>query len=1303
MTSPSAPSRFDLESLLQEVSLIDARSLQRRLRKARTPQALTAIAKDIDRARSLVAARDGAIGEISYPDELPVSAYREEIADAIRDNQVVIIAGETGSGKTTQIPKICLELGRGRRGLIGHTQPRRLAARTVAERIAHELGQPVGQTVGYAIRFDDTVARRTAVKLMTDGILLAEMQHDRFFNAYDTIIIDEAHERSLNIDFLLGYIKKLLPQRPDLKVIITSATIDPERFAHHFCSADGTPAPIIEVSGRTYPVEVRYRPLEEERNGKTYAVDPLDGLTAALEELMKEGPGDILCFFPSERDIRDAMEVIGAKKWRGVEVTPLFGRLSNQEQHRVFSPHRGRRIVLATNIAETSLTVPGIHYVIDTGTARISRYSTRTKVQRLPIEEISQASANQRSGRCGRIAEGIAIRLYSEEDFLSRPEFTDPEILRTNLASVILRMASLRLGAVEDFPFVEAPEPRAVRDGISLLLELGAITQRPSNGLPRLTAIGRDLARIPVDPRLARMLVEAHRLGCLAPTIVIVAALSLQDIRERPLDYQAQADQLHARFKDKHSDFLSYLKLWEYLSTQRAELSGNAYRKKLKKEFLHFMRSREWQDLVRQLRDVCKQLSWQMGAEDTSQTHPDLLHRALLSGLLMNIGARDGNKKEYRGTRGSRFAIFPGSSLAKRPPEFVMAAELVETSRLWARDVAEIDPSWVEKLGGDAVKYQYSEPFWSRSQSAVLVHRSATYYGVPIIFDRTIGYQKVDPEAARDLFIRHALVDGDWDAHHKFLEHNAQALDQASRVEDKARRRGIIADEDALTEFYDARIPQTITTAAAFNTWWKKQRHRNAELLNFDPQALIAPSETGVDEHQFPDSWPYGDSALDLRYVFSPGDPADGVSVLIPVPMLADVSESEFHWLVPGMREELVTELLRTLPKGLRRSVVPVPDFAARITPLLDVNQPDITVALANALREAGVAGIDATDFRPAAVPPHLRMTYAAVDKAGKIIDSDKDLSALRQRQARHIASSVHKLSTATTEASASEWTADTLGTIAQEVTTDVDGHPVTAYPALVVSGDSVAVRVMPTRAAADAAMLTATLTLLLQRTKLSAPQMVKGLPLQQRVSVENYPHGGASGLVEEVRVGAVRDALVRHGGPVRDPDAFAALAKTVIPEVAPQVRRDIVTLAPALAQYHKLTAELEQWEGPAIDDMNRQLEFLLPPKAVIVHGMGHLKHLSRYLTAMEIRLQDMASNPDRDAQRQDEIADVEQALDQVLARKTPATAKTTAVKDIRWMIQELRVSLFAQRLGTARPVSRKRVLNAIDKVARHR
>ncbi|QGU07600.1 ATP-dependent RNA helicase HrpB [Corynebacterium occultum] len=1297
--SPESRSKPELLELLDGVSLSDERNFRRRLQKARAPKALSAIGREIDTARDRVALRDAAVPEITFPESLPVSARRDDIAEAIRDNQVVVIAGETGSGKTTQIPKICLELGRGRRGFIGHTQPRRLAARTVAERIADELGQGIGESIGYAIRFDDRVSSTTAVKLMTDGILLAEMQRDRFLNAYDTIIIDEAHERSLNIDFLLGYLRQLLPKRPDLKVIITSATIDPERFAEHFADTEGNPAPIIEVSGRTYPVEIRYRPLQFEAAGKLIDQDPLDGLCEAIEELMKEGKGDILCFFPGERDIRDAMEAIEGRRWRGVQVAPLFGRLSNQEQHRVFSPHSGRRIVLATNIAETSLTVPGIHYVIDTGTARISRYSVRTKVQRLPIEEISQASANQRSGRSGRVADGIAIRLYSEENFNSRPEFTDPEILRTNLASVILQMASLNLGDINEFPFVEPPEQRAIRDGLLLLHELGAIEQKENHGQPVLTPVGRDLARIPVDPRMARMLVESQRLGVLHEVIVIVAAMTIQDVRERPLEFQAQADQAHARFKDTSSDFMSFLKLWDYILTQRDDMSGNAFRKQMKKEFLHYMRIREWRDLARQLREVSRQLGWSAPDEVVGERDPDAIHRSLLAGLLSQIGVRKGDTREFQGARGTTFMVFPGSSLAKKPPQFLMAAELVETSRLWARDVAKIEPVWVEKLASDLLKHQYSEPHWSAKRTAAMAYQRSTLYGVTIIADRLVPYHQVDPEAARDLFIRHALVEGDWNTHHKFFHENKDKLENAAEIEERLRRRGIVADEDTLFDFYDTRIPADVTTGGYFDSWWKKESRQNPNLLDFDPAALIGGDAEDATEEAFPDTWRKGDIDYPLSYRFEPGHPQDGVTVEIPVPMLAGMDTEGFDWLVPGLREELLTELIRSLPKALRRTVVPAPEFASRALPVLRPYLSPVTEQLATALRGLGGTGINTEDFRPTTLPPHLRMTYAAVDKRGKITDTDKNLAALRERRAGQIRSSLSKASRQAETASAKEWTQDSLGVLAPEVTTKIDGHEVTTYPSLVATPEGVAVKVMPTKAQADASMMTATLTLLMREISVNPRQMTKGLSLQQRVAVDNYPHGGPDGLVEDARIAAIRDGMLRHGGPVRDPERFQQLKGKVAPEVPGEVRRTIVALAPGLVNYANLRQELQEWTGEAIEDMKAQLSFLLPPQAISVHGVSHLRHLPRYLQAMQIRLEEMPRDPDKDADRQDIIDGINDYLNRKLQKLPRGREKMRDVKDIRWLIEELRVSLFAQRLGTAQPVSERRIQKAIDKL----
>lgn len=1308
-TAEAVKLRGTLGEKLAQVAIADEHVFRRRLAKARTPEAFDAIAEDMERATDVVEKRNALIPDISYPDSLPVSARRDDIAEAIASHQVVIIAGETGSGKTTQIPKICLEIGRGRRGLIGHTQPRRLAARTVAERIASELGQDIGESVGYAIRFDDKVKPLTAVKLMTDGILLAEMQRDRYLNAYDTIIIDEAHERSLNIDFLLGYLKQLLAKRPDLKVIITSATIDPERFARHFADASGNPAPIIEVSGRTYPVEILYRPLLQQHGDKLIDIDPIDGLISAIDELMGYGEGDILCFFPGESDIRDAREALEGKKWRDVEVVPLYGRLSNQEQHKVFQPHQGRRIVLATNIAETSLTVPGIHFVVDLGTARISRYSTRTKVQRLPIEPISQASANQRSGRCGRVADGIAIRLYSEEDFDARPEFTDPEILRTNLASVILQMAALKLGNIEDFPFVQAPDTRAIRDGLLLLNELGALhPQKSKSQVPKLTAIGKSIARIPVDPRMARMLVEAHKKDCLPEVIIIVAALTIQDVRERPLEHQAQADQMHARFKDKNSDFVSLLLLWQYITQLRATNSGNAFRRQMQAEFLHYMRIREWFDLVRQLHNVIDQLGWERlgaAAADNVISSPladiagvsDAVHQSLLAGLLSHIGIRNEQTRDYAGCRNTSFKIFPGSALAKAKPEYIMAAELVETSQLWARGVAQIQPGWVEHLAAGLLKHQYSAPYWSSKRATAMVEQSSTLYGVPIITGRTIPLHRIDAPAAREMFLKHALVEGEWNTRHRFYDHNNDLLQTARGLEDRARRRDIVVDEETLFAFYDTKIPADVTSGPSFDKWWKATYRTQPELLNFDPAALVSAEAEKVTEVEFPDIWAYGSLTFELSYQFMPGSAADGVTVHIPIPLLAGTKPEGFEWLVPGMREELVTELIKTLPKPLRRSVVPAPDFARLALPLLSPDKPGgLAQQLADALRSIGGSGISASDFKFHTLPPHLRITFAAVDKRGKVIDSDKNLAELKNRRAGQIKSSVSQVSKGIEQAATAEWTEQTLGTIAEEIVTSVDGQKVTAYPSLVATSDGVAVKVLGTKAEADASMLTATLTLLLRRITLNTRKMLNGLSLQQRVAIENYPHGGAAGLVNDARVAAIRDELLKLGGPVRTPAAFDALAEQIAPQIPTVVRQTIVTLAPALVQYLSIQHELDKWEGPAIDDISRQLAFLLPANALAIHGMARLKHLARYVQAMATRLDDMSVNPDRDADRQEIINGLEEQLHTRLAGLPPGSAKTTEVKNIYWLLQELRVSLFDQRLGTAEKVSESKIAKKI-------
>lgn len=1290
---------------------------------------------------------------------------------AISENQVVIIAGETGSGKTTQIPKMCLELGRGRTQLIGHTQPRRIAARSVAERIGEELESARGEggpLVGYKIRFDDNISNSTAIKLMTDGVLLNEIQRDRLLRDYDTLIIDEAHERSLNIDFLLGYLKQLLPRRPDLKLIITSATINPEAFAEHFSDVQGNAAPIIEVSGRTFPVEVRYRPLVQtqvnEKTGEILEreIDPLDGLVAACKELIRNGPGDILCFFSGEREIRDAADALnaefGAKNKHGgnIDVLPLFGRLSNAEQHRVFSTDGNRRIVLATNIAETSLTVPGIHYVVDTGYARISRYSHRTKVQRLPVEEISQASATQRSGRCGRIADGVAIRLYSEENFEARPEFTDPEILRTHLASVILSMTALGLGDISQFPFLQAPDNKSVRDGVALLHELGALElASDKNGEQQLTNIGRDMARIPTDPRLARMLEAAHQNDVMEQVAVIVASLSIQDVRERPMEHQGKADQMHARFA-ANSDFISVLKLWNYLQHNRRELSGNQFRKLCQNEFIHYMRSREWMDLVRQLLTVIQDLSWSVPNIqhvrdmdfDEENIREDAVHQSILTGLLTNIGMREGNSKQFTGARNSHFVIHPSSQLSKKPPQWIMAAELVETSQVFARTNGPIDPAWVERIAPHMTKVVHSEPHWSSSKGAAMVHEKVLMLGLPLVADRTAYLGKTDKPLARELFIRHALVEGDWSTRHHFFHDNQEMLNEASQLEDKARRRGIIVDDDALFRFYDARVPSNVTSARHFDSWWKKARHKTPDLLSFSADALIDSAEGATAANEFPDVWNQGTLEFELEYVFQPGDPRDGITMRVPLPLLATVDAEATKWLVSGLRGELCVALIKSLPKPLRRTVVPATDFAEHALKRMTPFDGAIDQALADALRSLGGSGISSDDFDWSKVPAHLRMNVAAVDRRGKVVDQDRDVTALQERLTSQVTTAIsqaaarnlnavqsdphpsdaaaHKkgrkgstrghgknaaggegknpvsggATTGGVLARASAWTSESLGTVPETVETIVDGQPVVAYPAVVASSDGVVLRAFPTRESAAAQQFKTVLNLAVNAVNVAKGPMLKGLPLRQRVALENFPHGGFDVLLQDLVTVSCKQIVQEHGAVIRDPDRCAEVVEAARKNGATTVRRSVVEVAPAVLAVADMAEELKEWSGEPIAAMKKQLDFYLGNHAVARHGVAQLKHVPRYVAAMKARLELMETDPDKEEILDEQVRETESYLAKTIGRLPQARSASPQIKDVQWMIEELRVSLFAQHLGTVRSVSVQRIKKALDKIS---
>ncbi len=1280
--------------------------------------------------------------DLNYPEHLPVVERREEIAEAIRDHQVVVVAGETGSGKTTQLPKICLELGRGRRGRIGHTQPRRIAARSVAERIAEETGTPLGGLVGYQVRFSDHSGEDTRVKVMTDGILLNEMQRDRDLRRYDTIIIDEAHERSLNIDFILGYLRQLLPRRPDLKVVITSATIDPARFAEHFATP-GSPVPVIEVSGRTYPVEVRYRPLVDPDAGEDAEErDQVTGICAAVEELWTESAphaqasADILVFLSGEREIRDTADALASMNLPGTEVLPLFGRLSAAEQHRVFAGHRGRRIVLATNVAETSLTVPGIRYVVDTGTARISRYSQRTKVQRLPIEPISQASAKQRAGRCGRLADGVCIRLYSEADHDSRPEFTDPEIQRTNLASVILQMTSLGLGDIDRFPFVDPPDPRQVTDGVRLLEELHAFETGEQHakrqggrrgGRPprrgggsgrrsgrRLTRYGKSMARLPVDPRLGRMLLEADQLGCVREVLVIVAALSIQDPRERPLDTQAQADQSHARFRDESSDFAGYLNLWRYLKRRQKELSGSAFRRACKSEYLHYLRVREWQDLHTQLRRACKEQGIDVrqatGAPD-AEPDWDRVHQALLSGLLSHVGARDEARRDYLGARGARFSIQPGSTLHRRQPAFVMSGELVETTRLWARTNARIDPLWAERLGEHLVKRSHSEPRWSRKQGAAVATERVTLYGVPLVAGRTVQYARIAPEEARELFIRHALVEGDWETHHAFFADNAALLRRVAELEERARRRDILVGDDELFAFYDARVPGDVVSARHFDRWWKRARRETPDLLTFTEDLLVRDEAGGVSAEDHPRTWRQGDLELDVTYQFEPGSAADGVTVHVPVSVLNRIRADGFDWQVPGLRGDLVTALLRSLPKVTRRHFVPVPNHAAAaLADVPDTGEPasgagtrPLTDALADVLHARTGVRVPPEEWDVERVPDHLRITFSVEDDRGRVLGSGKDLEALQERLAGQVRRQMSRAGSAIERTGLTSWT---VGELPRTFTAESGGQRITGYPALVDEGTSVSLRVLPDQGQAEAATRRGVRRLLLLGTTPPWKRVLARLDNAQRLALGSNPHGSVPALLEDCLEAAVDDVVAeRAGGEVRDEAAFAEALSAVRTLAATRVLQVVTAVEPVLGRAGEVRARLDALTSPALTatvaDVRAQLDTLVRPGFVADTGLRRLPDLERYLRAMLVRLDRAAESPSREARLQASVDEVEAAYADLLDDLPAGRRDATEVREVGWLIEELRVQLFAQRLGTAVPVSAKRALKAVAAVER--
>lgn len=1273
---------------------------------------------------------------ITYPGDLPVSQRRDDIQAAIRENQVVVIAGETGSGKTTQIPKMLLELGYGGRGkLIGHTQPRRIAARSVAQRIASELGEKLGEgTVGYQVRFTKETSRGARLKLMTDGILLAEIGRDRLLKRYDAIIIDEAHERSLTIDVILGYLRQILPKRPDLKVIITSATIDPERFAEHFArrlpSGELEPAPVLEVSGRTYPVEIRYRPLvlepdveddDELEDIHSVERDLTEAITDAVDELAAEGPGDMLVFLPGEREIREISESLTAHLSRGtkgrtalpVEVLPLFGRLSAADQQKIFSPPPAgtyRRIILSTNVAETSLTVPGITYVIDSGLARISRYSQRTKVQRLPIEPISQASANQRSGRSGRTAPGIAIRLYSQEDYEARPEFTEPEILRTSLASVVLLMTSLGLGDVESFPFVEPPAIRAITDGVRLLEELGAIEDAPREpGGRRLTRVGRTLARFPLDPRMARMLIEAHRLGALREVLIIVAALEIQDPRERPLGQEQQAKEKHKRFEDETSDFLSYLNLWEHLQARRDALSGSAFRREVRAEFLHYLRIREWWDLHSQLRDMAKDVG--LSRNDTP-AGPEAIHQALLAGLLSHVGLYEDRSREYSGARGARFAIWPGSALAKRKPDYVMVAELVETSRLWGRTAARIDPAWAEEVGAHVVKRSHSAPHWSSKRAGAMAHEKVTLYGVPIVADRVVGYGRIDPAAARDIFIQHALIEGDWRTRHHFFRDNRALISRLEELEAKTRRRDLLVTDEQLFRFYDERIPATVVSGAHFDSWWKKQRHETPELLTLTEDDLLDPdADVAQVARDFPDAWVQGDITLPLSYSFGEvgAKGADGVTATIPLAVLNRVEPRGFDWLVPGMRHELITELIRSLPKPIRRHLVPAPERAKAVAATLHEDDPDAGEPFVEAVADELVAlpsvpedlPLYGSEFDLAKLPGHLRMHFRVVDAKGRQIGSGDSLPELKSRLKQRVDASV---SSRADDLARTDLRSFPEAGVPRVHESTVGGLKVTGYPALVArrGQDGTVGRIdLAVLATADEQALAhreGLMALIDRELGTDLGGVLNALPNPTKLAVAGSDYPSTAALLADASLAAT--AHLVGTGTARTRAEHEALLETVRArhdELAAQAVKDATG---ALAVHARLHKEVSRASSLAILNtltaIREHAASLLGNGFISRTGLDHLGDLRRYLEADLIRLDKLQENPRRDDQLAWQVEDITRYWQGVRGKLSARRLAEPDAQEIPWMIEEYRVSLFAQTLGTKYTVSDKRIRKAI-------
>jgi ATP-dependent helicase HrpA len=1297
-----APDLRHLQSQLGETMLRERHRLRMSLsrlqdaaRRGRAdPAALASLAAQIESSAGRRRARLAALPPLSYPEELPVSERRDEIARAIAAHQVVIVCGETGSGKTTQLPKICLELERGVAGMIAHTQPRRIAARTVAARIAQELRSPLGQHIGFRVRFSDRVSENNFVRVMTDGILLAETQTDRFLNAYDTIIIDEAHERSLNIDFLLGYIKRLLPRRPELKLVITSATIDAQRFSEHFGNA-----PVVEVSGRLYPVEVRYRPIEAQDEDEK-EIDLPEAIADAVDEVSRLSvSGDVLVFLPGEREIRETAEVLRKHHPQGTEILPLFARLSVEEQERVFQLTGQRRIVLATNVAETSLTVPGIKYVIDPGFARVNRYSYRNKVEMLQVEKISRASADQRAGRCGRVMSGVCVRLYSEEDYQSRSAFTDPEILRSSLASVILRMLALELGDVEEFPFVEPPSSRAIADGYALLQELGAVDEQR-----RLTPIGAKLAELPIDPSLARMIVAAREENCLTEVLIIAAGLAIQNPRERPMEKADAADQAHAQFVDERSEFLGLLKLWSFFDEAlKHKKSGRKLAQLCRETFLSYVRLREWRDLHGQLHAQTAEAGWR--CNETPAAY-DQLHRALLSGLLGNIGSKSDELGVYLGARGIKFAIFPGSPLKKKGPPWLMAAELTETTRLYARACAGIDPQWLERVGAHLTKRTWHDPHWEKAGGQAYAFERVTLYGLVVVSRRRVPYGPVDPQAARELFIREGLVHGQLATQGAFLRHNRELKQEIEELEHKSRRHDVLVDDDKVFAFFDAIVPADIWSAQQFERWRREAERTEPKVLFLARDQLMRHAAEEITEQRFPEAIEIGGVVYALSYKFEPGHALDGVTITVPLHLLNQLDERRCDWLVTGLLRDKVTHLIKSLPKNLRRNFVPVPQYVTAVLEVVEPGEGQLLSALSEAIKRKTGVEVPQDAWDMADLPPFLLMNFRVVDDEGRELAMGRDLPALRAQlgvKARRQFSE-----SARTRFERKGLTSWDFGEIPEQVEFTRGEQTLIGYPALVDDGDSVSLTLLDTEHDAEAA----THRGLRRLFQLAAPEQVKhvarslpgfqDLALRYSLLLEleggrGQEKGAVSDRLRQELTEAVCDrAFFVEAEPIRDASAFHARvvkAKTRLSDVASEVCR---VLGEILSEYQAIRPRINQQGVPvwqrAMTDIRNQLKALMPPGFLVSTPLPRLQQYPRYLEAVQLRLDKFSINPAKDAQWMQQIQQWWQAYEGRLKADRARGVLDPKLEEFCWMLEELRVSLWAQQLKTPYPISSKRL-----------